>query len=293
MRAPLFQGQGGVDPAITWANTSVTVKFTGPTTVVSSSITPDNSGNFSWTAPSQIGVYTVACDFSGDQNYAAGESTFQITVSQEHTLGSVQLYSNPTTPAWNTTQPFTLYIVFHAATGLPVPTGSVSFSFVRGYTGNTSLNPDGALLTKIYPEVPPVGGITVDYTGDAYYSPAHLAFPSTNLTIPGNASGGSGSANSSGSGASGTPGASATTTTTPSATAPSSSSSTPVAGSTSQQNHTKQASSAPNWALILGGGTAALALIGGLGGFLFYRARGKPRYPEFTATSGAPWDDRR
>ncbi len=290
MFPPLFEGQGGTDPVINWANTSVTITFSGPTTSVTPTITPDSNGKFSVSVPTQIGAYQVECAFSGDTNYAAETSTFSITVSEEHALGSVQLFSNPTSLNVSSTQPFTLYIVFHAAPGLPIPTGGVNYVFLRGSTNVQALNSDGALLAKLYPAVPPAGGIQVDYMGDKYYAPTILNFSTTNPPIPGNANNGS-NAN---------PNGGATATPNPYPTGTVTETTTPTATSTGAATGASDATpNAPfpalqvNWALIIGLIMALIALGGGIGGFFLYRARRArrafPELAESTPTTQPPY----
>src|SRR5690242_17606022 len=135
-----------------WTDATITIKFVGPTTVVSAPQVIDHYAHtqFSVSAPTQAGKYQIQCIFSGNNDYTPGELDLPLTVSSGYAVGGANLYSNPTTVHLNTTNPFTLYLAFHAGQGLPAPTGQVYFEFT--YAGGTystygpgTLNTDGTL----------------------------------------------------------------------------------------------------------------------------------------------------
>lgn len=259
-----------------WSNGTITIKFVGPTTVVSPPLVRDNNGNVSTPAPTQPGNYQVQCIFSGSNYFTAGQVNLPLTVSYGYAVNGVDLYSNPTSLPLNTTNPFILYIVLHAAKGLPAPTGQVYVKFDNGTYGPGTLNPDGTLLAAFKPTDPPGAAsfstITIVYMGDTNYGYQTRSFSQTNPPIPGNI-GGSGTSNL-GSGATATPNpnatATATATVTPIATATTSS----ATAANNSPTASVSAGADTNWALIVGLIVAVLALIGGgVGGFLMWRAR--------------------
>ena len=265
-----------------WSKAKVTIKFVGPTTVVSPPLVRDNNGNVSTPAPTQVGDYQVQCIFSGTDYFTPGQVNLPVTVSNNYALGSAKLYSSPTPLHLNTTNPFMLYIVLHAAQGFPVPTGQVYFKFANGTYGPGTLNADGTLLAAFKPTVPlgdSISSITVEYMGDTIYGRQTRSFSQTNPPIPDNA-GGSGSSNL-GAGPTATPNPHATVTVTVTATATATTTATTTtqsaAGASNSPMTSVSAGAGPNWALIVGLIVAGLALIGGgVGGFLVWRARRAP-----------------
>ncbi len=267
-----------------WTNATVTIKFVGPTTVVSAPQVVDNYGHaqFSLSAPTQPGKYQIQCILSGNNDYTPGQFDSPLTVSYGSGVGGAQLYSNPTPLHLDTTNPFTLYLVLHAAQGHPAPTGLVYFRFLNGVYGPGKLNADGALLAAFTTTVPlgtSSSNISVEYMGDTNYGQVTLSFSQTNPPIPENtgSSGSSGSSNL-GSGAPATPNPNATVTATVTTTV------TATAQSATDASNSPMASVAagagPNWALIVGLIVAVLVVLaligGGVGGFLAWRARRAP-----------------
>jgi hypothetical protein len=154
------------------------------------------------TAPSQIGKYQVVCTFSGTSSFTGTSSVSQqYTFSALHQLGSVRLFSNPTTLVAK--QKLDFYIVFHpAAAGLPAPTGEFTMYFGQSYyTQSLKLSPAGDAHVELdpLPSVTGVGGITIRYWGDVQYGVAAVNFPTTNPPIPGGSGSGSSGSGSSGS----------------------------------------------------------------------------------------------
>jgi hypothetical protein len=261
-----------------WTDATVTIKFVGPTTVVSAPQVIDNyvHTKFTVSPPTQAGTYQIQCIFSGNNVYTSGQVNLPLTVSAGYGVGGAQLYSNPTTLHLDTTKPFTLYLVLHAAKGLPVPTGQVYFNFGNAIYGPGTLNADGTLLATFKPTDPPgwsASNITVVYTGDTNYNYQPIIFSQTNPPIPGNV--GSGGTSNLGSGATATPNPNATVT--PTVTTVATATTYSATGASSSLTATVSAGEGPNWALLAGLIVAVLALIGcGVGVFLTLRTRRAP-----------------
>lgn len=258
-----------------WSNATVTVKFVGPTTVVSPPLVPDSTGHVAAVAPIQAGNYQVQCIFSGNSYYTAGQFNWSIVVSHNYGL-SIKLYSDPSPLNLNTKGPFTLYLVLQPGAGVPIgsrppiPTGQVYFQFGNGIWGPETLNSDGTLLATFKASVPFGNSrteINVQYDGDTNYAQQNLLFQQAQPPIPDN-TGGSGSGNP-GSGATATPNPNATVTATVTTIATATTHS--AAGASNSPTASVSAGAGPNWALIVGLIVAVLALIGGVGGFFLYR----------------------
>jgi len=233
----------------------------------------DSNDDVTVTAPTQVGQYKVTCAFSGTNNFQASSGILgYITVSEKHALGSVQFYTNPTTPATN--QPVSVYVVFHAAPGLPTPTGYVSFGIGGASTSSIQLNSDGTLLDNLGPipaQIGPGSAWSVYYDGDPYYNVANLSFPLTNPPIPGGSGGGGGG------GGFGNPQATPSTaphaTTTATATATRVATPAPTIGPVSSHAAIGPSGGATP-VLWLSGGLGALVVLGGAGGgFLVWSRR--------------------
>jgi hypothetical protein len=288
-RGPNFAGDGQTMQFFTdlsvsftpdWSDATITIKFIGPTTVISPPLVRDSNGNVTTTAPLQVGNYQVQCIFSGTKYFTAGQVNLPLMVSHNWTPGAVNLYSNPSPLNLATNKAFTLYIVFHPAPvyggpSLPVPTGQVYFTFGNGTWGPGTLKSDGTLLAGFSSTVPfgnSVTPITVQYMGDTNYRQDTFTFSQKNPPIPANT----------GSGGSSNLGSGATVTVTPNPKATATATATAIATATTQSApHASNSPTAsvsagvgPNWALIVGLIFAILALItGGVGGFLLWRVR--------------------
>lgn len=167
------------------------VTFTGPTSLSFANLVPNANDAVAVTAPTPIGVYKISCHFSGTTTFAPNNAQNTITVSKEHALGSVQLYTNPTTLAPH--QSLTFYVVLHAAPGLPTPTGTILIRLGPLYSNSLPIRADGTVLITFQP-VPSLDGATqvqISYFGDPYYATAYTTFPLTNPPVPGSGSGGS------------------------------------------------------------------------------------------------------
>lgn len=211
---------GSPDAPVDWQNATYTVKFVGATTVTRSNLAPNSNDVVTVQAPDQTGRYSeVDCIFNGTNLFtsattnAAGQP---VLVSQEKSLGGVQLYTNPTTLASN--RPADMYVVFHAGSGGPTPTGYFNIDFGNNYSNGLTIGSNGTLLVHIdqLPNLNGVSQVTISYHGDPYYNQAVVNFPLTNPPIPGNGGGGSGG------GGGGSSGGGARPTSTPAATATSS-----------------------------------------------------------------------
>jgi hypothetical protein len=174
---------------VDWQHGTYTIKFVGPTTVKTPGLIPDSSDVVTVGAPTQVGRYTeVECIFSGTALFrsAVGSTTGQqVLVSEKHHLGSVELFTDPTTLVAH--RPADAYVVFHAAPGLPTPTGYFSFRLGNAYTPVIALDPGGTSLVHIT-QIPSLAGVTrlqLSYQGDPHYNTAVLYFPLTNPPIPG------------------------------------------------------------------------------------------------------------
>ncbi len=296
-----FQGS-----SVDWRHGTYTITFHGPTTVQVSNVAPDSNDNVTVHAPSAIGEYGQPdCAFNGTSLYNGATSTAAgqpVLVSEEHALGAVQFFSNPTTLTAG--QYANVYVVFHAAPGLPAPTGYFNIEFPNSYpyylTRAITIGPGGATYVQIGP-LPNLAGVTqaqISYSGDPYYNTAVVNFPLTNPPIPGGSGGGGGSGQ-----ATATPKPGTTPTTHAGAATTGSDAATPTvtteAPNTLRATVTSGGSGAMVW---LFGGAGAVILLGGAGGgFLVWSRR---RQSQLAATSGAasvmaapppgmsPYDDR-
>lgn len=129
---------GGQLPA-EWLTGTYTIKLDGPSHVTYSNVSVNSDFVVTVTAPAQIGMYTLTCAFNGSASYAPVTMTYPhpYTFSALHALGAVQLFSNPTTLAAG--QKMDFYVVFHPASGLPMPTGQFSLWFGNSYTNSFTL----------------------------------------------------------------------------------------------------------------------------------------------------------
>ena len=169
-----------------WLSGTFTVKLDGPTHATYSNRTASSSFVVAATAPAQSGSYTLTCIFNGSANYASSTftSSQSYIISSLHDLGTVQLYSNPTTLTAG--QKIDFYVVFQPASGLPTPTGQFTLSFGSHHTNAFTLGSSGTFLIY-FGTISSLGGATdiqIFYMGDANYDQATLHFPLTNQPIP-------------------------------------------------------------------------------------------------------------
>jgi hypothetical protein len=263
---------GNPSAPVDWQNATYTIKFVGPITVTRSNLAPGSNDVVTAPAPEQTGSYTeVDCIFNGSTLFtsattnAAGQP---VLVSEEKSMGGVQLYTNPTTLASN--RPADMYVVFHAASGGPTPTGRFNIDFGSNYSSSLTIGANGTLLVhfNLLPNLSGVSQVTISYHGDPYYNQAVFKFPLTNPPIPGT---GGGSGGGSGGQPTSTPAPTATSSPTETANG-SSFSVTPTAGSSGTPLVSSVPISQTNsllWILL-----AALAILGVSGsGFAFVVAR--------------------
>ena len=250
-----------------WLTGTFTVKLDGPTHATYDNLTATSAFIVTVTPPTQSGVYTLTCTFNGNANYGASEysSNQPYTVSAGHALGTVQLYSNPTTLTAG--QKIDFYVVFSPATGLPTPSGQFTLSFGSHHTNAFTLGSAGTFLIY-FGTISSVAGVTdiqVAYLGDANYAPATLHFPLTNQPIPPGIDDGPG----------GTPQPTAATTAATTET-PGDETATPTAVSTDGALTDPAADSGPNLGLLMALAAAimlVLAIAGGAIILVVYRMR--------------------
>lgn len=169
-----------------WLSGTFTVKLDGPSHATYANLTANSNFVVAATAPTQNGSYTLTCIFNGSANYASSTFTASqsYTISSLHALGTVQLYSNPTTLTAG--QKIDFYVVFQPATGLPTPTGQFTLSFGNHRTSAFTLSSTGTFLIY-FSTITSLAGVTdiqVAYMGDANYGPATSHFSLTNPAIP-------------------------------------------------------------------------------------------------------------
>jgi hypothetical protein len=277
-------GNVPLNMVVDWQDAKYDVTLTGPTTVTYTDLTPTTTQRLEITAPPQNGVYSYQCWFKGTPSFNKASSTITggLTISLMRPLGSVQLYTNPTTLV--TGQRVDMEVVFHAAAGGPMPDRYFFIDLIGAsyfYTSAISMPPGGEMLVHLgpLPNLNYVTNVRVDYSGDTYYAPAGILFPLTNPPISG-MSGGSGGGRS----------ASPTATTAPSPTA---TGATALPTTTPQNTDPNRVFTAGKpwylgsnalWWVVL----AALAVFGGVGGgAVWWQQRGKPnssvRAPEVPA----------
>lgn len=182
---------------VDWKDATYSVTFDGPTHLSFSHLVPDSNDEVAVTTPAQKGIYTVTCVFSGTASFQSATYTnsSRLTISALHKLGTVDLYTNPTTIKAG--QKLDFYVVFHAAPGLPLPTGEFGISMGQYYTTMMPMSSSGANLVHLV-ALPSMAGITnivIGYDGDINYNVAGVTFPLTNPPIPSdnNSGGASGS----------------------------------------------------------------------------------------------------
>ena len=262
---------------VDWKDATYSVTFDGPTHLSFSHLVPNSNDEATVTTPAQKGIYTVTCVFSGTASFQSATYTnsSRLTISALHKLGTVDLYTNPTTIKAG--QKLDFYVVFHPAPGLPLPTGEFGISMGQYYTTMIPMGSSGANLVHVNP-LPSMAGVTtimIGYDGDINYDVAGVTFPLTNPPIPsGNNSGGSDGGSNGGGKA--TPTAAATGTATTSTTeTPGDVTATPTAVGAAGAVTSTPNDSGGNTGLILIV-VVALLLLGGAGtaaGIVVYRMR--------------------
>ena len=233
-----------------------TVKLDGPTRATYANLTANSNFVVAATAPAQNGLYTLTCIFNGSANYASASYTASqpYTISSQHALGTVQLYSNPTT--LTSGQKIDFYVVFQPASGLPTPGGQFTLSFGNHRTNAFTLGSAGTFLIY-FGTISSLAGVTdiqVTYMGDVNYNQATVHFPLTNQPIPPGIDDG--------------PGANpqpTTTTTAATTETPGDEAATPTVASAAGALAPPPADSGDNLGLILIVAAALMLLIGGLG----------------------------
>lgn len=192
----MSQNTSSTEP-VDWKNGTYTITFDGPTHLNFSNLVPDSDDYVTVTTPAQNGLYKVTCVFSGTSSFqsATYTSSSRLTISALHKLGTVDLYTNPTTIKAG--QKLDFYVVFHAAPGLPLPTGQFGISMGQYYTNMMPMSSSGANLVHLdaLPSTAGVTNIIIGYNGDINYNVAGVTFPLTNPPIPSdnNSGGASGS----------------------------------------------------------------------------------------------------
>jgi hypothetical protein len=185
-----YQNQNSNLPPIDWQNATFTFTFAGPSPIAYPNVKLNANMQFQLAAPSQPGTYTLSCTFSGTSSYNTTTSTSgPLTVSLMRPLGSVQVFSHPTTLVSG--QPADVEVVFHAGSGCPVPSLYFFIDLIGGgsyyFTKTIPINPGGDTLVHLDP-LPNLNGVTnvrVDYPGDTCYAAASVLFPLTNPPIGG------------------------------------------------------------------------------------------------------------
>ncbi len=189
--APSYTGYIPVDGK----DGTYTVTFDGPTHKTYPNLVSDSNDRVTVPGPTQIGKYLLSCAFSGTDSFTSATyaDTHPYTVSAMHSPSSVQLFTNPTTLV--TRQNLDFYVVFHAAPGLPTPTGTFQIWIGPYYSDSLPLSPNGDYLVHFSPlsSLYNVSKITIKYWGDIYYNEATFNFPLTNPSISGSSSGNGGS----------------------------------------------------------------------------------------------------
>jgi hypothetical protein len=190
-------GNVPLNTPVDWQDAKYDVTLTGPTTVTYTDLTPTATRGLAITVP-QNGIYTYQCTFKGTPsfNLATSSVTSGLTISLNRALGAVQLFSNPTTVA--TGQAMDMEVVFHPASGGPMPSGYFHVDLIGGgayyYTAIIAIPPGGDTLVHLsaLPNLNGVTNVRVSYAGDTTYAPAGVLFPLTNPPIPGTGSGSGG-----------------------------------------------------------------------------------------------------
>jgi hypothetical protein len=163
----------------------------GPVTVTYPNLTLDSNNQLVITSPSTPGNYKVTCSFDGTANYNSAGFVFPLTISEEHPIGNIQLFTNPTTLV--SQKPMTFDIVVQGTAGLPTPTGSVGVAVGAASTGPILFSSPGNLLVTISSPlfISPSDTVKVTYYGDPVYGMASKSFSITNPPISSGAGGSS------------------------------------------------------------------------------------------------------
>jgi len=133
-----------------------------------------------------LGTDTITASYSGDNNYKAASSTFNVVVEQAPTLMAV---ANPSSINWGEFTAITATVA--GVNGMPVPTGTIDF-FAAGvgsdFTDTETLKNGSAT------SLPLPGGlffsspatVSVTYNGDSVYGPLSVdaSFDVTQANLP-------------------------------------------------------------------------------------------------------------
>ncbi len=122
------------------------------------------------TSFAQLGDYTIAATYSGDDNTAASTATLQLSIGKAG--ATVQTVVVPAAPLYGT--PLTITAAVAGVTGMAAPTGTVTFTWDGGTGIVVPLGGDGrASLALPLPgaALPGAGAhtVTATYSGDANY----------------------------------------------------------------------------------------------------------------------------
>jgi hypothetical protein len=286
--------EGGVAYApVDWQHATYQIRFVGNNaahTVTSAALTPDGQDVVTVAAPTQFDWYNqTACIFSGTSNFTAatgGAINGTFLVSAKHALGSVQFTSVPWPLVVN--QPAQIDVIFHAAPGGPVPTGSFNLGVGNTGTNVVAIGPNGETTGTLqaFGSLTGVTQVVVYYRGDPYYDASSAAFPMPS----GPPSGGSGG----GPGGGAHPTATVARTPSPAGTATAQGNIGGVAGiptgtavpaSTVTQPSTIGGTGLPWWLVLLGVlGLLVLVAGGGVGGWLYLSRRAAGRQASHQVT---------
>lgn len=270
-----FSGSGQLPAA--WQSDTYTVTFDGPTHVTFSNLVSDSNGIVAVTSPAQLGLYSLTCAFSGDANYTPETFTNpqQYTVSAQHALGSMELFTTPTklTPQ----QYYDFYLVLHAAPGVPTPTGYFQIWMGNWYTHTIPLTSSGDCLLRFLtpPDLSGVTKITIQYWGDTYYDVSAVDFPLTNPPVPGDTNTGSPTTVSTTNNPQGTATAQGTPATTATA---DNDTATPTAvgtGNVALTTHTSSSDTGGLWLIVILAMVGLIVLGGAVGAAIFLMRRAR------------------
>lgn len=176
---------GNTDTPVDWQDGTFTITFVGKRTFTNANLKANSSEQLIVPVPSVPDVYQDKCLFSGTASFNPVASTLSLStlvVSENHQIGGIKLYTNPTTIS--RTKPTTYKVVILAAPGLPTPTGNISLVIGTAYTSIIALGAGGTVTFQANAPSPFNGTtIRVNYDGDPVYTWTHATFPLTNPPI--------------------------------------------------------------------------------------------------------------
>jgi len=123
------------------------------------------------TQPLTAGVYTIGASYSGDGNTAASTATLSLTVGKA--AAGITAASTPSATVFGATVTITASLV--AASGQPMPTGTVAFTDGAASLGTPPVGADGHASLGVSTLVVGTHSIVAVYSGDAVYQPATAA----------------------------------------------------------------------------------------------------------------------